>query len=134
MNATNGWTTEDLAKTAKNVMRQMSPDDFGEADFLWEAVVDIAIIVCDIRGDSWQSKDISFSKFGAGLAKTYDGRESFSSIRDTMAWNALGRHLFNIINSEGTLDVPYMEHQIVQWFKKKLDDLYEEKFEMERTS
>ena len=130
---TNGLSYKDLAQTAWNVYRACSGLDRitinGDADRApWEAVAGKAAQIVDIPESEMATREVS----ARGLAKTlymqYNvecGNEpewkwgSTAEVFKT-AWEAVGRHLANLIDSDGqTSNFQELEERIIDWARQR---------------
>ena len=132
--AYNGMEAMDLGHSAYNVWEHACKsgrnwNDIGEGDRPpWSDVAAMAISNVDLPPDEKASLEISAKGFAkalfevyassvGGLAYTWEG----STAQNLVAWEAVARHLSNLIDSEGPIDFADMEARIKTWIDYKLE-------------
>ncbi len=127
----NGLSYKDLAQTAHAVYftsHGVSPGPLCDADLApWEDVAAKAASIIDIPPDEQASVEVS----AKGLAKTMYIQHTLSKdqvpvweevIQESKtAWEAVGRHLANLIDSDGaTPNFSELEDRITKWARDRV--------------
>lgn len=128
--ASNGLEAADLGGTAYKVWhacleRQAKPWDQIVAidQEPWQEAAALAINIIDLPGDEQASLEISAKELGRNLYAQYMAARGMEpkviTTPEELAWEAVGRHLANLIDSDGSADVPQCEARVVEWVRNK---------------
>lgn len=127
--AENGITMEELAPLAYSMWRRLSgrddlPEIYRDGDAVdWENVSGQAIYAVE-RADG-----LKWAALASLLYAQRHGCRSLESESDEekLVWEALARHLYNLVDSDGMneIDLEELETQCVSWFQKKKGELSE---------
>lgn len=128
--ARNGVAYEDLAATAHNVYCRslgVTPPELREADSVpWADVASRAVSIIDVSDSEQAELQVSAKALAKSLYCQYDLSKNLVpsweeiSLENKLAWEAVGRHLANIIDSDGQQDFSDMEFKMASWVSEKL--------------
>lgn len=130
----NGYSVDDLAATAHSVFCQLVGENqfvrtgqfstLPEADRdMWLPVIRMAITLMDLTDDHAEV-NMSVSTLAKNFYRQFtalNDAPAFEALphKHTIAWNAIVRHMANLIESDGSLQFADMEERIVEWAKNK---------------
>lgn len=124
--ADNGMTSEQLAPSVFRVYAACmgEPGEWAQADpFTWDRIVTKAIRAIDENIEAnVKGKWTDFAKTLCGWGHGLNEDEAWlkTGAKEHLAWEAVGRHLVNCLDSEpGAVDVADCERRIIQWCQKK---------------
>ena len=128
----NGLTYAELGKTACDVhCRSINKPTYvlQDADLPpWEAVAGKAAQIIDIPEDEQSAREVSAKALAKTLYMQYtvecghepDWKWDSETALVQTAWEAVGRHLANLIDSDGqTPNFPELEDRIVTWARER---------------
>jgi hypothetical protein len=135
----NGLTYAELGRTAWNVhgnctvldpnFRKTPGYELKDADLPpWEAVAGKAAQIIDIPDDEQSAREVSAKALAKTLYMQYtvetgnepDWKWDSETAMVQTAWEAVGRHLVNLIDSDGqTPDFSELEDRITSWAKER---------------
>ncbi len=125
--ANNGIDYKDLAKTAYRVFCKSSEISVGEhLDPEWIDVAARACQIVDLPESEQAELNISAKKFAKTLyTQLVIANDKVPNWEDEsqiiqIAWEATGRHLANLIDSDGAQNFQELEDRIVGWAREKV--------------
>lgn len=127
----NGLSYFDLAMTAFNVFAGATGSgkkDLADADRApWESVAGKAASIIDLPESEQATLEISAKQLAKALYIQYtidcDRIPNWEDVpaKDKVAWEAVGRHLANLIDSDGQgMDFLELEEKIIEWAKDRI--------------
>lgn len=135
--AGNGLEAEVLAQSAYNVFRRVCGssltgnalrewEELGDDQASWADVAVVAIDMIDLPADEMATKELSVSTGSHSLYRAFaaaqGGDDMWSEIGENVrkSWEAVLRHLANLIDSDGSLDMGEAEGQAVEWMTERM--------------
>ncbi len=131
--ASNGLEAGELGQTVYVVFhgalgRRCRPwQDVPEIDWLpWPEVAALAINRLDLPENETATMEISAKELAQSLYRQFMAARQLEPTwdsldgRERLAWEAVGRHLLNVIDSDSNaVDIPEAEQKIIEWAKNK---------------
>lgn len=130
--AHNGVTAQDLGQTAFNVAATLQrinrtwQDVDEQCHQAWLAVAMLAIRTMDLPPGEQATLELSAKALSKSLYRQFGAEmycaswEELDSSEQTI-WEAIGRHLANLIDSDGQQNFSELESKIVEWARSKIE-------------
>lgn len=128
--ASNSYGAEDLAYSAYNLFAKMRGlqrtwEQMDGDQAPWCEVAVLAINVIDLPESETASIDLSARELAENLYNRYCEANVSPAMwgslnsNERLAWEAVGRHLANLIDSDGSLDFADMETKMLEWVTQR---------------
>ncbi len=126
---------KDLGQTACNVARAVLGLDrvsLQAGDLApWEAVAGKAAHIMDVPESEMAAREFSASALAKTLYMQYtvecgrepDWRWDEETATSKLAWEAVVRHLANLIDSDGQQNFQELEERIIEWSRRRADQI-----------